>query len=42
MKKLGLLGVSLSAALLFAAAPLSLHSSPTKWCPCLLIKPMLE
>jgi hypothetical protein len=30
VKKLGLLGVTLSAALLFAAAPLSLRSSPTK------------
>jgi hypothetical protein len=30
MKKLGLLGVTLSAALLFAAAPLSFHWSPTK------------
>jgi hypothetical protein len=30
MKKLSLLGVTLSAALLFAAAPLSFHWSPTK------------
>ena len=42
MKKLGLLGVTLSAALLFAAAPLSFHGHQQKWCRCLLKKPTLE
>ena len=37
MKKLGILGVTLSAALLLAAAPLSFHWSPTK-----MVSPSLD